>query len=71
MAWNEPRAAKSLGQHFPSEHLMYVLEIDPPLDKGSADGITMMPACSKDGTCNFNVVRKISRLDSNMNGIET
>jgi hypothetical protein len=46
ITWNEPKAALFLGQHVPTEHLMYVLEIDPPLDKSDEDGITMMPACS-------------------------
>ena len=40
---------------------MYVLEIDPPLDKKDEDGITMMPACSSDGGCIFNAVRKESK----------
>ena len=57
LAWNEPRAASFIGENVPAEHLMYVLEINPPLDKnGDAeeDNITMMPACALDGkTCEF------------------
>lgn len=32
IAWNEPRAAYFIGENVPAEHLMYVLEINPPLD---------------------------------------
>ncbi len=46
IAWNEPRAAQFLGHNVPTEHLMYVLEIDPPIDKNEEDGIVMMPACT-------------------------
>ena len=46
IAWNEPKAASFLGQNVPKEHLMYVIEIDPPLDKQDEDGLTLMPACS-------------------------
>ena len=45
VAWNEPIAAQFLGQYVPMEHLMYVMEIDPPIHKLD-DGVTMMPACS-------------------------
>ena len=38
-------AANFIGQNVPSEHLMYVLEIDPPVDSDTEDVITMMPAC--------------------------
>ena len=38
-------AANFIGQNVPSEHLMYVLEIDPPVDSDTDDVITMMPAC--------------------------
>ena len=34
IAWNEPQAAFFIGENVPTEHLMYVLEINPPLDKG-------------------------------------
>ena len=44
ISWNEPIAAQFLN-NVPNLHLMYVIEIDPPLDK-LEDGITMMPACS-------------------------
>ncbi len=46
IAWNEPRAAMFLGHNVPTEHLMYVLEIDPPVDTQDEDGIIMMPACT-------------------------
>ena len=46
IAWNEPIAAAFIGQHIPAEHLMYILEIDPPIDKHPEDDITMMPACN-------------------------
>ena len=43
---------------------MYVLEIDPPLDtKKDEDGVTMMPACTTDGGCVFNAVRKTSEME--------
>ena len=45
IAWNEPRAAAFIGHHIPAEHLMYILEIDPPIDKHPEEDITMMPAC--------------------------
>ncbi len=64
IGWNEPEAASFLGQNVPTEHLMYVLEIDPPLDKKDADGITLMPACSLDGNCKFSPVRKESKEES-------
>ena len=44
IAWNEPKAAQFLN-FVEKLHLMYVIEIDPPLDK-LEDGLTMMPACS-------------------------
>lgn len=46
IAWNEPKAAHFLGTNVPAEHLMYVIEIDPPVDKRDEDGVTMMPACT-------------------------
>ena len=47
VAWNEPLAASFLGQNVPTEHLMYVLEIEPPIDKNDENsGVTLMPACS-------------------------
>ena len=47
MAWNEPLAASFLGENVPKEHLMYVLEIDPPVDKNDDNsGVTLMPACN-------------------------
>ncbi|TRY73244.1 hypothetical protein TCAL_07398 [Tigriopus californicus] len=50
LAWNEPSAAFFIGENVTTEHLMYVLEIDPPIDKGDAKGnVTMMPACTVDG----------------------
>ena len=33
LEWNEPRAVGFLGRNVPREHLMYCLEIDPPLDE--------------------------------------
>ena len=46
---------------------MYVLEIDPPLDtKKDEDGVTMMPACTTDGGCVFNAVRKTSEMEKYM-----
>ena len=41
IAWNEPIAAQFLGHNVPKEHLMYVMEIDPPIDKLD-DGVTMI-----------------------------
>jgi hypothetical protein len=38
-------AAHFIGQNVPAEHLMYVLEIDPPVDNDTNDAITLMPAC--------------------------
>ena len=32
LAWNEPHGASFIGENVPTEHLMYVLEIDPPLE---------------------------------------
>ena len=47
VAWNEPLAASFLGENVPKEHLMYVLEIDPPVDKNDDNsGVTLMPACN-------------------------
>ena len=63
ISWNEPEAAVFIGKHVPTEHLMYVLEIDPPLDKKDDDGVTMMPACTTDGGCVFNAVRKLSEME--------
>ena len=39
-------AALFLGHNVPAEHLMYVIEIDPPIGKKDEDGVTLMPACS-------------------------
>ena len=61
IAWNEPIAAQFLGHNVPKEHLMYVMEIDPPIDKLD-DGVTMMPACSVNGAnCVFEPIQPISR----------
>ena len=61
IAWNEPIAAQFLGHNVPKEHLMYVMEIDPPIDKLD-DGVTMMPACSVNGeNCVFEPIQPISR----------
>ena len=46
IAWNEPNAASFIGHHVPAEHLMYIVEIDPPIDKHPEEDITMMPACN-------------------------
>ena len=46
ISWNEPRAASFIGHHVPTEHLMYILEIDPPIDKHPEEDITLMPACN-------------------------
>ena len=32
LEWNEPRAIGFIGRNVKTEHLMYCLEIDPPLD---------------------------------------
>jgi len=62
VAWNEPLAASFLGENVPKEHLMYVLEIDPPVDKNDDNsGVTLMPACNVEGNCTFNRVRKESK----------
>ena len=46
VAWNEPMAACFLDKNVPTEHLMYVLEIEPPIDKNDENGgVTLMPAC--------------------------
>ena len=39
-------AACFLDKNVPTEHLMYVLEIEPPIDKNDENGgVTLMPAC--------------------------
>ena len=64
ISWNEPKAAVFIAKHVSTEHLMYVLEIDPPLDHNKdEDGVTMMPACTTDGGCVFNAVRKTSEME--------
>ena len=71
IAWNEPIAAQFLGHNVSKEHLMYVMEIDPPIDKLD-DGVTMMPACSVNGeNCVYEPIqpnsRKVSVTSCNSN----
>lgn len=55
ISWNEPHAASFIGENVPTEHLMYVLEINPPIDLyKQGDNVTMVPACAEDGECIFN-----------------
>eukprot|EP00094_Tigriopus_californicus_P011916 TCALIF_11511-PA protein Name:"Similar to THL-2 Thioredoxin H-type 2 (Brassica napus)" AED:0.88 eAED:0.89 QI:0/0/0/0.28/0.83/0.85/7/0/668 len=55
ISWNEPHAASFIGENVPTEHLMYVLEINPPIDwHKQGDNVTMVPACADDGECIFN-----------------
>ena len=70
IAWNEPIAAAFIGQHIPAEHLMYILEIDPPIDKHPEDDITMMPACNVGCSIEnnlYSIVKSKSQLNFYLN----
>ena len=59
LEWNEPTATAFIDKNVPSEHLMYVLEIDPPLeDQNSTREILLLPACNEEGGCVFNPIDK-------------
>ena len=40
---------------------MYILEIDPPIDKHPEDDITMMPACNVGSSACFYILKMISQ----------
>lgn len=61
--WNEPVAASIIGENVETEHLMYILEIEPPIELDDSNDpevmhSTLMPACTLDGDCVFNKLSK-------------
>ena len=64
LEWNEPKAIAFIDQNIPTEHLMYVLEIDPPVEnEDSSHEVTLVPDCNGNGGCIFHKIDKGSSID--------